>query len=90
MKAFILATFVAFLVGCGNNMDDDGLNKGQKQAADRIDVIAKASGGDWDKVSATDRDYLVNTVSAGSEQSAKMLLLGKAGKLKATPGGPKK
>ncbi len=70
------------LVGCGNNMADDGLTDKDRQAVSRIEAIAKQSGGDWEKVSAADRDYLVKDVSMGSEQSAKMLLQQKAGTLK--------
>ena len=55
---------------------------------DRLQEISDKSGGDWDKVSEDDKKYLINDVSHGSEQSAKMLLMARGGKLKAKPGGP--
>lgn len=86
-----LLPFLAIvLAGCGNNMSDDGLPDKDKQAASRLDQIAKQSGGDWERVSQADRDYLVKEISMGSEPSARMLLQQKAGTLKATPGGPPK
>ena len=82
--AIALATLV---IGCGDKATDDGLSSKDKAASSRLDQIAKASGGDWAKISQADRDFLVNEISMGSEQSAKMLIQGKAGRLKATPGG---
>ena len=84
---FALAS-AALVGGCGSGASgDDGLTKSDQQAASRLDDIAKASGGDWDKVPEADKKYLVNDIAQGSEQSAKMLLKGKAGKLTAAPGG---
>jgi hypothetical protein len=83
----LLASTVLGLAGCGDSGGGDGLSSDQKQAATRLDEIAKASDGDWTKVSPEDQKYILDTIAHGSEQSAKMLLLSKAGKLKASPGG---
>ncbi len=75
--SFVLVVLLAFSGGCSKN-EGDGLTKQETQMADRLDTIVKQSGGDWEKVSAADRDYLIKEVSQGSEQSAKMLLAAKA------------
>ncbi len=67
--------------GCrGSN---DGMSSEQVQKADRLSEIATRSGGDWDKVPQSDRDYLIKMTPSGTEQSARMLLLAKSGKLSA-------
>ncbi len=88
-KIILLFAVVASiaLVGCSGSTSDDGLSPQEKQSASRLDDIAKKSGGDWDKLSQEDRDFLVKDLSMGSEISARKLLEGKAGKLKASPGG---
>lgn len=73
------------LAGCKH--ENDGMSEQQQEKANRLDTIVKTSGGDWEKVSAADREYLVKELASGSESSAKMLLLAKAGKIKGTPGG---
>ena len=73
------------ITGCSK--PDDGMNAQQQQKTDRIDEIAKKSDGDWNKASQEERDYLPKNITSGSESAAKMLLLGKAGKLKGSPGG---
>lgn len=76
------------VAGCASNdMTDDGLSAGDKQNASRLTELAKASGGDWNKLSQSDKDYLVNDVAHGSEQTAKMLLQSKAGHLDGGAGG---
>jgi len=76
------------LQGCASNdMSDDGVPAGDKQAASRLDEIAKTSGGDWNKLSQSDKDYLVKEVAHGSEQTAKMLLQSKSGHLDGGAGG---
>lgn len=81
----VLALGLVF-AGCNsNNPGDDGIDSKGKATATRIDQIAKSSGGDWDKVTQEDKDYLLKEF--GGEQTAKMLLQSKAGKLKATGGG---
>jgi hypothetical protein len=91
MKNYAIACIGAFaiaLAGCGQS-SDDGLSKKDQEAGTRIEQIAKESGGDWEKISEADRKYLVE-VSMGSEQSAKMLIYSKSGKLQGTPGGTPK
>jgi hypothetical protein len=88
MKRILFIAFVVFAaIGCNGGESGDGLTKDQVQAASRLDEIAKQSGGDWEKVSAADREYLIKEVSMGSEESAKRLLLAKSGAMKAAPGG---
>lgn len=92
MKRFIplavTCCSLAFVIGCSSDDKGDGLAKKDQEAISRIDQIAKASEGDWSKVSEADKKYLVNDVSMGSEQSAKMLLQAKAGKNAKGHGGP--
>lgn len=82
----LLAMTLILSGGCKGG--DDGLTAPEKQMANRLDTLVKQSGGDWNKLSPSDRDYLVKDISQGSEQSARMLLSAKSGKMKATPGGP--
>lgn len=89
MKRLLILCVLAVgfaVVGCNsNNPGDDGIDAKGKATATRVDQIAKASGGDWSKVSQEDKDFLLKEV--GSEQSAKMVLQSKAGNLSAAPGG---
>lgn len=66
---------------------DDGLTPQQRQTGDRLSEIAKKTDGDWNRLSEADRDFLLK-MSHGSEPSARMLLLGAAGKIGGRPGGP--
>lgn len=74
------------LAGCSR--DDDGLSAEQRQTGDRLSEIARKTDGDWNRLTDADRDFLVNQMSHGNEQSARMLLLGAAGKIGGRPGGP--
>lgn len=74
------------VTGCGRA--DDGLTAEQRATGDRLQEIARKTDGDWNKLSAEERDFLVNKLSYGNEASAKMLLLGAAGKIGGRPGGP--
>ncbi len=65
----------AFLVGCG------GQPTAPSPQMDRVDTIVKSSGGDWSKLSAQDRDYLINVVGKGSPISAQMTFQARAGRL---------
>jgi hypothetical protein len=85
--ALLALALLIVAVGCAPSGGDDGLKKEDVQAASRVDQIAKASGGDWSKVSDKDKKYLVDEVSMGSEKSAQMLLMAKSGKLQSAPGG---
>lgn len=79
------SAFLVPLAGCSQS--DDGLSTAQKQQADRLDEIAKKSGGDFDKLSATDKDYLLKNLADNNEKTARMLLMAKTGGFK---GGPPK
>ncbi|MFZ4506430.1 MAG: hypothetical protein ACOYON_01880 [Fimbriimonas sp.] len=84
----ILAAAALLLGGCsGGAPANDGLTSQEQQTSSRLDQIAKATGGEWDKLTPEDRKFLVDEVAQGSEQSAQMLLKSKANRLKATPGG---
>jgi hypothetical protein len=73
-------------VGC--SQPDDGIPPAEKQQANRFNEIAKASGGDWDKLSEADRQYLIKEIAHGNEQSARMMLAAKTGRLRGAAGGP--
>jgi len=67
------------------------LTESQKQGADRLATISKSSGGDWDKVSQADKDYLIKNVANGDEHTAKMLIApppGAGGAKMGPPGAP--
>lgn len=74
----VLATcFVAALVaaaGCSGGDNYKGPPAETQQKSSRLEDIQKKTGGDWNKLSAEDKDYLVNTISHGSESTAKMLI----------------
>lgn len=84
---YVLMGLLLLTVFVGCKHDDDGMSEQQQVRTSRLDTIAKTSAGDWTKVSAADQEYLVKELAHGNEESAKMLLLAKAGKLKGTPGG---
>jgi len=87
MKNLLLFAVAALAIGCGNNPGNDGVSAKDKEMGSRLDQIAKASGGDWEKLSQADKDFLTKDVAHGSEQTAKMLLQSKAGKMSGGPGG---
>jgi len=73
------------IIGCGDK--DRGLTKEQSQSSDRLGEIVTRCGGEWDRLTPEDRAFLVNDLSHGSEQSARMLLLSASGKVGGKPGG---
>ncbi|MGV3723499.1 MAG: hypothetical protein ACO1SX_21600 [Actinomycetota bacterium] len=77
--------------GCGGCGDRDrGLTSEQRASSDRLGEIAKRSGGEWDRLTPEDRNFLLNDLSHGNEQSARMLLLSASGKVGGKPvGGPR-
>jgi hypothetical protein len=86
MKKLLPLVCVIALAGCAPS-SDDGITEKDRQAATRLDEIVKKSGGEWEKISPSDREYLVKEIAQGSEISAKKLVEGKAGKFNARPGG---
>jgi hypothetical protein len=86
----IIGAVAVMVAGGGCRGADDGLSDKQRDTADRLQRIVTASGGDWNKVPPADRQYVLTNVTFGNEGSARMLLLMKAGKMKANPGGPPK
>ncbi|HLK14133.1 MAG TPA: hypothetical protein VKT78_04955 [Fimbriimonadaceae bacterium] len=87
MKHLFLCLLLGLVVVGGCNKDSGPpLNAEQEKQATRLDELAKKSGGDWSKLSADEQKEAV--LLGGSEQGAKMLLLGKAGKIGNHPGGP--
>lgn len=79
--ACLLAAFGC--VGCGDR--DRGLTPEQRASSDRLGEIAERSGGEWERLTPEDRQFLVNDLSHGSEQSARMLLLSASGKVGGKP-----
>lgn len=90
LSALVVLSVGSLVPTIGCHGADDGLTDAQHQQADRLTEIAKKSDGDWEKVSQADRDYILKNITSGSEQSARMLILAKSGKLRANPGGAKK
>ena len=86
---FIATALLASIFGqaaCGKSEGDDGMSKEQKVQSDRLHQIATKSGGDWDKLSQSEKDEVLVLVH-GNEQSARMLLRGASGGLRGQPGG---
>lgn len=65
---------VVNLRACTNS--SGGLSREQVQRADRLHEIAKRTGGDWNKLTPEEKQFLVNDLAYGNEQSARMLLWG--------------
>ena len=76
---------LACLIGC--QPPDDGIAPAEKQMADRFNGIVKSSGGDFDKLSTADREYVVKEVAHGDANTARMILAAKSGRLRGNPGG---
>jgi PHP family Zn ribbon phosphoesterase len=87
--SILLLAALALSVGVGCSKPDDGMKPEEKQMASRLEEITRKSGGDWNKLSEADRQYMVKEIGQGSEQSARMLLQARAGRLRVTPGGPR-
>lgn len=83
--ALLTVLLLSVTIGCSG--PDDGMTTDDKKMAGRLDEITKKSGGDWNKLSEADRQYMVKEIGQGSEQSARMLLQARAGRLR-RPGGP--
>lgn len=65
---------VVNLRACSNS--SGGLSREQVQKADRLHDIAKRTGGDWNRLTPEEKQFLVNELAYGNEQSARMLLWG--------------
>lgn len=59
---------------CSNS--SSGLSREQVQRGERLHEIAKRTGGDWNKLTPDEKQFLVNELAYGNEQSARMLLWG--------------
>lgn len=51
----------------------------------RVDAMVKRSGGDWNRLSATDRAYLIEIVSKGDQKAAQRTFQERADRLKGEP-----
>ena len=71
--------------GCHSDKSEP-LSTTQTQSANRLADITKKSGGDWEKVSPEDRDYILKNLAYGNERTARMLIAPPPGK--AGAGGP--
>ena len=67
-----VAVFTCALMGCGESVPPPS-EKTQKESS-RLQDIKQKSGGDWNKLTPEDKDYLVKTLAQGSESTARMLL----------------
>ncbi len=71
------------------NCQGCGKSSPSLQADDqRIESIVTKSSGDWNNVSAADRDYFTKELANGNEQSGKMLFLARWGRIKGGPPEP--
>lgn len=68
---------LSMAAGCGSRQSD-APTPSQQQALDRADAIATQSGGDWDKITPGDRQYLTKTVGYGNDASARQFIAGLA------------
>ena len=66
----IVLASLAFL-GCKQG-NESGLSDAQEKAGNDVNAWAKATGGDWEKLSAQQKATMIKNV--GSEASAKMVL----------------
>lgn len=79
MKRFAYLLLAALAVaGCASK--DDGLDASQRQVGDKFSEIVQRSGGDWDKLTAEDRDFLVNKMANGNENAARMMFGARSGR----------
>lgn len=88
----VLAIALALVAaGCGERNNLAATPQGQALA--KTNQIVGQSGGDWNKLSDSDRQYLVNGPGHGSEQQARQFLAAEAARSQAGPsvlGGPPK
>lgn len=72
-----LSILGASTAGCSHN-GDAGQSSAAKQSLDRTAAIATQSGGDWDKISQSDQQFLIQTAGYGQEQTARLFIQGLA------------
>ena len=72
LLVFCLVLGLGTAIGCSK--DDSAPSAETVKQADRLTQIQTKTGGDWDKLTPEDKNYLVNELSHGSESTAKMLL----------------
>lgn len=82
--AFIISAALA-TPGCRGA--GDGLSTEQQSKANQLDEVAKRTGGEWDKLNAADRKFLLD-LESGNENSARMLLMAKTGHFRGGHSGP--
>jgi hypothetical protein len=81
--AALIATILSGMVGgCGDN------GKEQAQQSQKIDAIVSQSGGDWQRLSAADRDTLTRELGNGNAQTAYMNFQGRWTRLKGGKAAP--
>ncbi|MDR3688177.1 MAG: hypothetical protein P4L46_02275 [Fimbriimonas sp.] len=73
-KLLLLAGVLAALAvgGCGH--DDSAPSAKTQEQSSRLNEIQQKTGSDWSKLSDADKNYLINDLAHGSEQTARMLL----------------
>lgn len=69
-----ITLLAAFMVGCSS--EGSGMSPDQEKMAQNVEDWAKASGGDWNKLTPEQQQTMIK--SAGSEGTAKMVLQMKA------------
>src|SRR5579883_3464144 len=76
VAAFAATDLMAgFTAGCSHNNDPIAqLPPAQQSQAERLSEISTKTGGDWNKLTPADKDFLVNKLSGGNVNGAKMLL----------------
>ncbi len=82
----VVAIAIGSASGCSNRSADTGMTTTQLQSADRLSHIAQKTGGNWDKLSADDKSFLLKQ-GWGNEATARMILLGASGKIGHGPTG---
>ena len=73
-KLALLALFSGSLIAAGCGDHEAAPSAETQQQSTKLEDIEQRSGGDWNKLTAADKDYMVNTLAHGSEASARMLL----------------
>jgi hypothetical protein len=83
---FLLVIIVFLMTGCGQK--NNALSTPQGQALLKTQTIVNQSGGDWNKLSPADQQYLVSGAGGGTIQGAKSFLATAAARQSFHPGPP--